>query len=301
MRKLARAVNPNLGRRKDLERRLKRAFISFGKDVLNDILLYLAQQDMLAEDKSLSNPKNPQERRKVQALMRKIDATIARDPETFRRDLTEFIDSHIAEWAALGDKYAEAVSVWYVKNCAADTTRSQRAGLIRAGVSPETFKRWKIPVISRQYVSPSAARIIPAIIQETASKITNICARDVNKITQAVVEGFSQGDTLGAVLRVVSGIEEMNADRAKFIARDQSNRITEQISIANDLDLGITEGVWIHRPGKYTSRETHIELDYSTFDLKTGAFDPAVGHNVMPGELINCRCVYRPVISKLLK
>ncbi len=301
MRKLARAVNPNLGRRKDLERRLRRAFVSFGKDVLNDILLYLAQKNLLAEDKSLSNPRTPEERRQIQALMRRIDATIARDPETFRRDLGAFIAAHKVEWVRLGDKYSEAVATWYVKNCAADTTRSQRAGLISAGVSPDTFQKWKIPVISRQYVSPTVARIIPAIVQETASKITNICARDVTNITEAVLDGFAEGDTLGAVLRVVQGIETMNADRAKFVARDQSNRITERIAIANDMDLGINEGIWIHRPGKYTSRETHIELDGKPFNLKKGIFDPEVSHNIVPGELINCRCVYRPVITSLLK
>ena len=155
-------------------------------------------------------------------------------------------------------------------------------------------------MITRGYVSPSVYAIMPVIVQETASKITGVMGKDVAAITQAVIEGFASGNTLGTVLNVVRAMDGMTESRAQFIARDQTNRITQQISIANDTDLGIHTGYWVHRPGKYTSRETHIDMDGRLFDLKEGLHDFQVGYNVVPGQLINCRCVYRADITSLL-
>ena len=299
-RKVTRAINPNLGRQAAFQKRLKRLYNDFGRMILEDCLLYISSQSVLAEDDSLTNPRSPKERAELRRLMARINASIKADPELFRANMNAFIERNKFKWLERGSRIGESVARWYCQNCAVQLTRTQKANLISAGVNPSVFTAWKLPVIAHAYVSPTLYALMPAIVQETASKITGVLGKDIAAITQAVVDGFAQGNTLGTVLNVVRAMQGMTESRAQFIARDQTNRITERITIANDTDIGITQGIWIHRPGKYTSRETHIEMNNKPFNLKEGLFDPHVGYNVIPGELINCRCVYRADITSLL-
>lgn len=295
-----RAINPNLGRQRDFQKRLKKLYNDFGHMVLEDCLLHISQHSMLAEDDSLTAPKSPKERAELRRLMARIDASIKADPASFRANMDAFIQRNKVRWLEAGSRIGESVARWYCQNCAVQLTRTQKRNLISAGVDPSVFVKWKLPIIAKAYVSPTLYKLMPAIVQETASKITGALGKDIAAITQAVVDGFAKGNTLGTVLNVVRAMAGMTESRAKFVARDQTNRITQRITVANDTDLGITQGIWIHRPGKYTSRDTHIEMDGKSFDLKKGLFDSQVGYNVIPGELINCRCVYRADITSLV-
>ena len=61
-------------------------------------------------------------------------------------------------------------------------------------------------------------------------------------------------------------------------------------------ELGITEGIWVHVPGRYTSRKTHMAMNGKRFKLSEGLYDSDVGKKVVPGECPFCRCVYRSVL-----
>jgi hypothetical protein len=68
---------------------------------------------------------------------------------------------------------------------------------------------------------------------------------------------------------------------------------------ARQLSLGIEEGVWLHsRAGKHP-RETHVAQSGKPFNLREGWYDPAAGKHVLPGELPNCRCSWRPIVPVL--
>lgn len=84
----------------------------------------------------------------------------------------------------------------------------------------------------------------------------------------------------------------------RFIARDQTSKAVQALAESTDKDLGFTEGIWVHVPGRLSSRLTHIRMgqDKTPFQLDKGKFDPDEDRYVKPAELYNCMCTYRPVI-----
>ena len=88
------------------------------------------------------------------------------------------------------------------------------------------------------------------------------------------------------------------AEHCRFIARDQTSKAVQALAECTDRDLGLTEGIWIHNPGRKSSRLTHIEMgrDRTPFKLAEGKYDRAEGRKVKPAECYNCMCSYRPVI-----
>ena len=84
-----RAINPNLGRQRDFQKRLKKLYNDFGHMVLEDCLLHISQHSMLAEDDSLTAPKSPKERAELRRLMARIDASIKADPASFRANMED--------------------------------------------------------------------------------------------------------------------------------------------------------------------------------------------------------------------
>ena len=81
-----------------------------------------------------------------------------------------------------------------------------------------------------------------------------------------------------------------------MIARDQTVKATEAVNRARCADVGITDGIWMHRSGSKVPRHTHVQMNGKRFNLSDGLYDSHEGRNVLPGELVNCRCTYKPVI-----
>jgi hypothetical protein len=87
-----------------------------------------------------------------------------------------------------------------------------------------------------------------------------------------------------------------------MIARDQTNKATNNLSRQRLLDYGVTKGIWMHTASGKTYRETHVnDMDGQEYDIREGCFDPdeKVNRYIQPAELVNCYCVCRPVIPQL--
>jgi uncharacterized protein with gpF-like domain len=112
------------------------------------------------------------------------------------------------------------------------------------------------------------------------------------QVNNAVAQGLDRGQ-LARQIQHGYGVTER---RAKTIARDQTNKATASIAEATDESLGVTEGIWIHVPGRKMSRPTHVAMEGKRFKLSEGLYDsdPKVRRKVKPGELILCACRYRP-------
>lgn len=74
----------------------------------------------------------------------------------------------------------------------------------------------------------------------------------------------------------------------RFIARDQTSKAVQALAESTDKDLGFTEGIWVHVPGRLSSRLTHIKMNGKQFKLDEGLYDPDVGHKVKPASEYNC-------------
>jgi SPP1 gp7 family putative phage head morphogenesis protein len=89
--------------------------------------------------------------------------------------------------------------------------------------------------------------------------------------------------------------------RAALIARDRNNKATASMTRVRQVQVGITEAIWVHSGGGKHPRPTHVKAgrDKQRYQVSEGWLDPAVGRNIFPGELVNCRCVSKPLITGL--
>lgn len=293
----ARAIEANSGIRRKFARKLQAFCRSFSRQAADEIFLHLARTSLVAKDWSLSNPKTEEDKALLREISRGVLASWKRDPERFRQNIEGYVAVHIGEWTANASQAAKKLAVWVARCIAADVTAAQRRSYIAAGLSPEWMReKWTIPVV-RQHISAQAVQELPALVDWCTELITKMATRDVDRLQQVILKGFGEGRTVSEVRAQLLQTEGFDLMRATNVAIDQTNKITQGILRANDEALGVTEGVWIHVPGKFTSRETHIGMNGKRFNLKDGMFDPAVGKNVHCGELPYCRCIYRPVIS----
>lgn len=150
-------------------------------------------------------------------------------------------------------------------------------------------------------MKPSRAMndVVGALIAENVSLIKSIPSRYFDDITAMVQRHASQGKDLAALEEEIFNRYNVTQRRAKFIARDQSDKASEAIKRTECRDLGITEGIWVHVPGTKSARATHMRMNGKRFRLDEGLYDADVKRKVLTGELPGCRCTYRAVIPDL--
>ena len=137
---------------------------------------------------------------------------------------------------------------------------------------------------------------VQALIQGNVDLIKSIPQEYLGKVkaqvNQAVAAGLDRGSLAKQLQRDYGATER----RAKTIARDQTNKATQAMAESTDESLGVTEGIWVHVPGRKMSRATHVAMNGKRFKLSEGLYDPdrKVRRNVKPGSLPLCACIYRP-------
>lgn len=197
------------------------------------------------------------------------------------------------------DTPAREISYRFVRDLLRHLSTAQRRSLERAGVSKALLKqRFSVPVLRGQFIAPSTAQKIPTYVEWSTKLISHMRTQSRLKIQNILAEALERGKPLSELTRDIKKAGRMDSARAFRVALDQSCKLNNYIQLENCKALGITEGIWVHVPGMYTSRDTHKAMDGQRFDLLTGMYDPAVGTHVHPGELPFCRCVYRPVLPE---
>lgn len=206
-----------------------------------------------------------------------------RSPSERFRDLL----TPIAErWTARFRRLSEVICVSFVNAIRGRVEKGRVQSLREAGISVK---------INR---SRFANERYQALLQENIDLIRTIPSEYFGRVNAQVQRSVSNGYDKKALTEELYNDYDISYKRARVIARDQTQKATQSLAMVTDMDLGITEGVWIHVPGRYTSRPTHVAFDGTTFQLNKGLFDDAKGVNayVKPGELILCRCTYRPLL-----
>lgn len=135
---------------------------------------------------------------------------------------------------------------------------------------------------------------ISKMIEDNVKLIKSIPQRYLRQVQRVVKEAWLRGGDLEHIKKnIEKKIDKSvkNAERrAYLIAKDQMNKITQQWAIAEAKRYGAKAGGWIHVPGEFSSRETHIHMNGQRFDLETGLYDEAVKKCVFPAELPYCAC-----------
>ena len=80
----------------------------------------------------------------------------------------------------------------------------------------------------------------------------------------------------------------------ELIARDQSNKANAVVSRARQLELGITDAIWMHSHAGKNPRKDHVAANGKRYKIAEGCL--ISGEYIQPGEEINCRCTSRPIL-----
>ncbi len=138
---------------------------------------------------------------------------------------------------------------------------------------------------------------LQAVINENIGLIKSIPEQCLSEVQGLVMRSVARGRDLGTLTQELEKRFRVTRKRAALIARDQNNKATSVMAAARQQQLGITKGVWKHSHAGKVPRPSHVAADGQEFDLKVGLY--LDGEWVLPGEAINCRCTWQPVLPSL--
>lgn len=139
--------------------------------------------------------------------------------------------------------------------------------------------------------------VVQATITEQVNLITDIAERHLTQVEGAVMRAIQNGQDLHQLTNELEDTLGVTRRRAAFIARDQTNKTTATMARTRGLDLGCTEGEWLHSAGGKKPRPEHVKFSGKRYSLAKGAF--LEGKWTHPGVEPNCRCVSRLVLPSL--
>lgn len=145
--------------------------------------------------------------------------------------------------------------------------------------------------------SMEVKNVLTSLRDTQVSLIKSIPEESLNRVAGILQRGLQNGQDLPAIKDEMEKGFGITARRAKLIALDQTNKATFAINRQRMLSVGVTEGIWIHVAGQYTSRPTHVAMHHKRFNLSEGLYDSDVGQNVMPAQLPFCRCKWRAIVK----
>ena len=157
------------------------------------------------------------------------------------------------------------------------------------------------------YMSQKERQTFAAIVNENVNLIKSIARENLTQVEGIVLRSIQNGHDLSTLTEDLHHQFGVTERRAAMIARDQTNKATENLSRQRLLSYGITKGIWQHTAAGKTYRETHV-LDHTEggmngaeYFLSEGCYDndPNIQDYIYPAELVNCRCVCRPLIPTL--
>lgn len=238
---------------------------------------------MWANLNNLPSPLHPGARSTLKLYFDKsyaMDDTIASQA----RILTNLL---IEKFQKLFDNKADQMAFEFADHSASASAKSVQASLaqLSGGLS-----------IPSAALTGDLQEIFKATVAENVALIKSIPAKYLNGVQQAVMRSITGQEGKDSLVAYLQRQGSVTYARAKVIALDQTRKANNNFSKARLIKAGVEQGEWIHVPSNHP-RKTHEAMAGKIFDLKEGLYDSQVQKNVMPGELPNCRCKFRAVLT----
>jgi uncharacterized protein with gpF-like domain len=160
----------------------------------------------------------------------------------------------------------------------------------------DAMKRWGESIKFRR--TRAANDVLQAAVAENVALIKSIPEKYLSDVETSVMRSVQRGADINYLTDDLENKFRVTHRRAELIARDQTNKVTAYYARTRFAELGIRQAVWVHNGSVRHPRSSHLKAgrDHIVFDLSTGWYDPEEQRYVVPGELINCRCVARPIL-----
>ena len=232
----------------------------------------------------------------VRAAYRANEPAIAQDappdasgfgPEDSAAALQRTMAELIKRWRKRFDDAADDLAKHFARDVSQRSDASLRAILKRAGFTVE----FRLTATQRD--------ILKATINQNVSLIKSIPSQYLTQVEGSVMRSVQTGRDLASLTKDLQDHYGVTKRRAAFIARDQNNKATAALNRRRQVELGIKEAVWMHSSAGKEPMPTHLKAgrERQKYEIAKGWFDPAVGKYILPGELPNCRCTSRAILS----
>jgi SPP1 gp7 family putative phage head morphogenesis protein len=189
-----------------------------------------------------------------------------------------------AFWQEKFDAMALEMSEWFTKSVDQRTTTAVKTTFAKAGFTVKPVH------------TPAQRDILQATVAQNIELIKSIPAENFADIQGMVMRSIQTGRDLQQLTGDLQKHFGVTRRRAVTIARDQNNKATSALMAAKQKEQGIEEGIWLHSHGGNTPRPKHVKADGQRFKIGVGLPVGPGGKYVVPGEEINCRCVWKPII-----
>lgn len=190
-------------------------------------------------------------------------------------------------WRNRFAKHAPDLAAYFAKSVSQRSDRELRGILRKAGYSVK-FK-----------MTAKMRDVLGAVVNENVGLIKSIPQEFHTDVQGIVMRSVARGRDVGEMTQELQKRYGLTRKRAALISLDQNNKATSAILAARQVDLGIEEGEWLHSHAGKEPRPTHLANNGKRFSIKDGWFDPdpKVRRKIHPGELIRCRCSWRPIVK----
>jgi len=129
---------------------------------------------------------------------------------------------------------------------------------------------------------------------QNSTLIKSLPEEELNRVSGAIERGLQQGERFTDIAKTIQKSFGITHRRAKLIARDQTTKLNASLTRLRQQEVGVEEYIW-QTAGDERVRPTHRHNDGKKFRWDK---PPSItGH---PGNDVNCRCIARPVLDKLL-
>jgi len=226
------------------------------------------------------------------AVLGRVSSDYQREPPPIAQDdrvesFLHMLRQQFGRWMARFDAMAQELAAYFAQTTAQRSDAVLRSILKKGGMSVE----W--------HPTPAQQEILHSTIAQNVALIRSIPARYLDQVEQAVLRSVQTGRDLKQLQGDIQRQFGVAKYRAALIARDQSNKATAALTRVRQVEVGVTEAVWLHSGGGKHPRPSHVKAgrDRVRYDVRKGWFDPHEHEWVLPGQLINCRCVSRSVIK----
>lgn len=196
--------------------------------------------------------------------------------------IKKVLDELARRWSAKFDEWAPKIADAYLKGMFKASDSAMRQALKDAGWAVE-FK-----------MTPAVSDAFTASLQENVGLIRSIPEKYLQQVEGVVMRSYSAGRDLATMTKELKALYPITDRRAELIARDQSNKANAVVNRTRQMELGITEAIWMHSHAGKNPRPDHVAANGKRYKIAEGCLID--GEYIQPGEEINCRCTSRPVL-----
>lgn len=134
-------------------------------------------------------------------------------------------------------------------------------------------------------------------LENTEMNIKNFTEQEAKRLRELVQKNMFEGlENNVSLLKVIEKEFNVSANKARFLARNESENLISEYEIARAKEVGISQYVWLSKEDERV-RPLHHKLNGQTIDFENPPIVSEKGYKRHAGQDYNCRCLMRMVLK----